>query len=81
MNTIEILWLKFAMMVIPNVKTDTVQYREMRKAFFCGVWSMFQVVGAIGEPDVTQEQAVGVLEMIKHECVSFQSNMEHADKN
>ncbi len=32
MNTIENLWLKFAMMVIPNVKTDTVQYREMKKA-------------------------------------------------
>lgn len=83
LNSIQQEWNRFAEMVFAQVPYSEVQYREMKKAFFAGNWSMFTALEEIGEPHVTEQQCHQFLIERKAECEAFKREMtqEHVERN
>ncbi|MEM9369271.1 MAG: hypothetical protein AAGD07_25095 [Planctomycetota bacterium] len=83
LKTIEQEWQGFARMVIPNAKRGEVMYDEMKKAFFAGAWALRTAMEEIGEPHVSEEEAVEYLEGIADECLAFKSQVmrEYGEMN
>lgn len=63
-------WNKFEKAVMPP-NAPAVQRKEMRRAFYAGVWAMFQVAKELGEDSVSEEEGVKTLEEIEAECMEF----------
>jgi len=83
LKSIEEEWLGFAAMVIPNLTQNHVQYKEMKKAFFAGAWSVQAAVAEIGEPHISDEEGLKHLNDIAAECAEFKSQMlrEYGERN
>lgn len=59
LKSIEEEWAGFSAMVMTNIDPQSVQYKEMKKAFFAGAWSLHNAVVEIGEPHVSEEEGRG----------------------
>jgi hypothetical protein len=56
--------------VIP-LGAPTVQITESKRAFYAGAQAVLQIVVAIGEDDVTEEQGVAIFESCQRELQAF----------
>ena len=63
-------WISYAVTVIP-VAAPKVQYQESCRAFFAGAWAALNLVAAIGEEAVTDEQGAAYIESLMQECREF----------
>lgn len=63
-------WNSFEKAVMP-VNAHAVQRREMRRAFYAGVWAMFQEAKKLGDDNISEDTGVAVLEAIETECQEF----------
>jgi len=83
LKSIEEEWVGFAAMVIPDIHPQSVQYVEMKKAFFAGAWSHHNAVVEIGEPHVSEEEGAAFLTKIQAEIQAFKSQIlrEYGERN
>jgi len=83
LKSIEEEWLGFAAMVIPQLSQHSVQYKEMKKAFFAGAWSVQAAVVEIGEPHISEEEGCEHLDRLAAECREFKSQImrEYGERN
>ena len=83
LNSIEKEWEGFAAMVLPNVASGSVQYQEMKKAFFAGAPTVQTAVAEIGEDHITEAQGCKYLTDIQIELRRFRSRLlrEYAERN
>ena len=83
LKSIEQEWLGFAKMVFAKSKPSELQTTEMKKAFFAGAWAMFCATQEIGEPHVTESEALAFLDARKAECEEFKRRIiaEYAKTN
>lgn len=63
-------WLLYSRGVFPEVKSDSVQYSEMRRAFYVGFMECFKVMNDLSEA-LPEEQAAGFLSKINQEIHDF----------
>ena len=63
-------WESYLDAVLPKDASD-VQILECKRAFFCGAWSMFQINKMIGEPEVSEDKAMQILDAVERECRQF----------
>ncbi len=71
LKSIEQEWQDFAAKVIPTVALESVQYREMRNAFFAGSFVVSMALELIGaKPNITEEQGVNYLDVIREEVMT-----------
>jgi hypothetical protein len=74
-ETIEQAFLSFRLQVIPPSAPED-QIREMRWAFYAGAWSILTTVRRIGEPDVSEDRGVAIMEQLVAECQTFVKGVE-----
>lgn len=67
---IESLWNDFSRKVIPPT-APPIQRKEMRRAFYAGVWGLLQEMKQLGDDDVSEDAGVEALEAIEAECKEF----------
>jgi hypothetical protein len=74
-NHVEAWWLEFSTAVMPpDAPAD--QHREMRRAFYAGVWAMLTAqLHIIGHPDVSEDQGEGLLQSWYDECEQFKQDV------
>lgn len=71
LKSIEQEWQDLSAKVIPTVAPESVQYREMRNAFFAGAFVVSMALELIGaNPNITEEQGVNYLEGIREEVMT-----------
>lgn len=56
---------------ITKIKPDSVQYKEMQKAFFAGAMVMLSGVRRVGEDDVSEQAALNFLQSRWQELQEF----------
>ena len=83
LKSIEEEWQGFAKMVFGKSDVSTVQYGEMRKAFYAGAYVVVTALNRIGEPDVTEDEGVEYFENRDEECQQFYKDMikEYSERN
>jgi hypothetical protein len=83
LKTIEEEWLGFAEMVIPGIGPGSVQYDEMKKAFFAGVWVVQNALLEIAQPHISEDEGIQYFESIADECEAFKSKLmrEYGERN
>lgn len=83
LRSVEDEWTRFSAMIFKGIKPDEVQVSEMKKAFFAGAWMMIRATEEIGEPHVSESQAMKYLDERKAELQEFSRRLmkEYADKN
>jgi len=83
LKSIEEEWLGFAAMTMPGIAKNSVQYSEMKKAFFAGAWTVYCANVEISQPHVSSEQACEYLDSLEKECEAFKSQMmrEYGERN
>jgi len=70
--TIGFCWDTFAHFTMPTVPKDTVQYKEMRKAFYAGFVECFKIMNDLSlSTELTEDQACTVLSKISNEGNQF----------
>lgn len=74
MNTLEQEWLNYASRILPK-GCSPVQRQETRRAYYAGIWTLLQMVKAIGDDEASEEQGVQELEKLENECISFMSQI------
>jgi len=70
MNTVQEQWGSFSKIAIPKDAPD-VQVTEMRRAFYAGVESMLRIQLAIGDAEISEDDAMAMLEGVYDECRRF----------
>ena len=69
-------WESFRAAVVPP-DAGLIQRREMRRAFYAGVWHLFNIVRRGGEDDaITEDDLFVILERIKAECEQFNRDVQ-----
>lgn len=72
LKSIEHEWQDFAAKVIPTIAPETIQYREMRNAFFAGSFVVSVALEQIGaNPNITEEHGINYLEGIREEVMTY----------
>lgn len=70
-NTVAWAWAEYAERVIKEVKPESTQYWETRRAFYAAFYSAITIFLSATEPDVTEDEAVAKLEALMRECEHF----------
>ena len=71
-DSVEHWWLTFSTAVMPP-DAPPVQHQEMRSAFYAGVWATLTASQQIiGDPEITEDEGVRMLEGWHQECRAFQ---------
>jgi hypothetical protein len=69
-QTVEQFWSDYARLVLPT-DASAVQRIETRKAFYAGFHTMLAICIRIGEPDVSDQEAMDALTRLKAESESW----------
>lgn len=64
------MWERFAKIVLPNLDKESVQYKEMRKAFFSGAIDMFTTMKDVAS-EMTERNTEIVFKDIEIEIRKF----------
>lgn len=72
-------WLSFAEFVIPQ-KASIAQRQEMRRAYYAGASSMFELITSIPD-DASKEDASNVRSDLQQEYINFFSGLSNLDKD
>lgn len=75
MKTIQSGFESFNKDVIP-VQAPAIQRREMRMAFYAGATHIIQTMIALGEPNISEEAGVMILENLRLEAVEFAKSLK-----
>lgn len=75
LKSVEQEWQDFAARVIPQLKPGQVQFDEMKKAFFAGVFALQSALVEIGQTHVSEDEGVAYLESIRIECTRFAASL------
>lgn len=70
LKTIEEQWEQYANSVFTSPPSD-IQYFEMKKSFYAGMWSAICCIETVGLPNVPEEVGLSYLEQIRNECIAF----------
>lgn len=62
-------------MVIPSLTPDSVQYTEMKKAFFAGALVLNIAIYEIASPNVSEEEGKKYLANVEDELVEFRNQL------
>jgi hypothetical protein len=63
-------WQDYAERVLP-AGASAVQRQETRRAFYAGAWELLCRYAEIGEPEISEDEGVEVLEAIRREIEAF----------
>lgn len=63
--TLEARWKHFAKITIPDIETESVQYLEMKKAFFSGMVDSYMTLKALAQNTTQRETVWIVMENIR----------------
>ena len=63
-------WQEYESQVIPRA-ADDIQRQEMRNAFYAGAGAVMQVNFEIGEPSVSEEEGLRMLDRLRDELLGF----------
>lgn len=66
-SIIEDSWKGFAAKVIPSVGPESIQYIEMRKAYFCGFYANFDFMAVVSDA-FTEDEAMDILSSAKEQA-------------
>ncbi len=83
LKSIEEEWQGFAGMVFRGMTPSDTQLAEMKKSFFAGAWALFCMTQEMGEPHVSDREAMAFLSARRAECERFRQKIldEYANKN
>lgn len=73
MNTIQHYWESFEASVVPKT-AGPVQRQEMRRAFYAGAIAMQSIQFTVGDEDISEDAAIGILEGCRLELEAFAEN-------
>lgn len=76
MNTIKEHWESFAAAVIPN-DASPYQIQDMRRAFYGGAMSAYNLCADIGLSSVSEEEGMAILENLEEEIRIFRLEVKH----
>jgi hypothetical protein len=63
-------WQSYAEKILPK-NAPSVQRQETRRAFYAGAWELLCRHAELGEPDISEDEGVEVLEATKREIEAF----------
>lgn len=75
MKTIQSGFESFNRDVIP-AQAPAVQRREMRLAFYAGATHILQTMISLGEPNISEDAGVVILEDLRIEAVAFANSLK-----
>lgn len=83
LKSIEEEWRGFAAMVIPSLTPESIQYTEMKKAFFAGALVVNAAIYEIASPNVSEEDGKKYLANVKDELVEFRNQLwrQYVERN
>lgn len=67
---VESEWNKFEGAVMPK-DAHPIQHKEMKRAFYAGVWAMLQMAEELGYEEVSEDAGIMALDAIQIECMDF----------
>lgn len=67
-------WQDYAEKILPK-NAPPVQRQETRRAFYAGAWYLLCQHADLGEPDISEDEGVEVLEATKREIETFVKNI------
>lgn len=70
MRTIQEQWESYLNVVLPK-NAPQIQVTECRRAFYAGAQAMMTVFTSIGEPDISEDAGVALIEGFNSELSSF----------
>ena len=68
-------WKDFWRAVGPK-DAPPLQYQEMRRAFYAGIWQTLCAARSLGDDGVSEQAGVAALEPLDTECRAFQEAMK-----
>lgn len=71
---IETGWLLYLAIVMP-ANAPAVQAQETERAFYAGASHMLDMITRLGEPDISEDRGVEVLDFLRDECRQFMVDM------
>lgn len=72
-------WQTYAEKILP-ANAPSVQKQETRRAFYAGAWELLMCMQHLGEPDVSEDAGVEVLEATKREIETFVAKVGTSDE-
>lgn len=83
MKYIEREWDAFSKKIFDKLNPSPIQVEETKRGFFAGALAVIRIIEQLGEPDVSEDDGVLVLEKLKLESQEFFRNLlsRHAEKN
>lgn len=69
-STIREAWLSYMDEIVPKDAPST-QLQESKRAFVAGAFHVLNVLTAIGDDSVTEDEGVTVIEQLHQECETF----------
>ena len=69
-RTIAGLWASYSSSVLP-ASAGEIQRQETRRAFYAGASGLLGIMSGIGEPDVSEDAGVAVMEGLHQEATAF----------
>lgn len=70
-TTIKKEWEEFAGIMFPGATVSTVQFTEMRKAFYAGFTCLLLICMRLGDDEVSEEEGCELLSALEVECRAF----------
>lgn len=75
MKYIEREWDAFSKKIFANLNPSTVQVEETKRGFFAGAFAVIRIIEQLGEPEISEDDGVIVLEKLKLESQEFYRNL------
>lgn len=82
-RTLNDTWELLITHIFPKNNASKEQLDEMKKAFFSGAWTMFNIHIIISKLNVSDEMSAKYIKELHNEMVQFQKdlNKNHAERN
>lgn len=72
-------WYSYAEKILPK-NAPPVQRQETRRAFYAGAWELLCRYAEVGEPEISEDEGVEVLEATKREIETFYTSIGTANE-
>lgn len=64
-------WEKYHTLLIPNIPTDSIQFKETKQAFYSGAIAFSTILETISQDNVSEESAHAVLTIVNKELGQY----------
>lgn len=75
MKYIEREWDAFSKKIFAKLNPSPVQVEETKRGFFAGAHAVLRIIEQIGEPEISEDDGVVVLEALKLESQEFYKHL------